>query len=67
MTGTHPNPEGDAMHTRHTSYVLIAAVVSALTLAPWRGAAWPQETGLPPIPVEGPLSPERALRRDPDH
>jgi hypothetical protein len=46
------------MNTRHTSYVMTAAVVSALLLAPWHGAAWPRETGLQPIPVQGPLSPE---------
>jgi hypothetical protein len=28
-----PNTEGDAMNTRRTSYVLMAAVVSTLTLA----------------------------------
>jgi len=46
------------MNTRRTSYVLIAAVVSALVLAPWRGAAWPRETELEPIPVQGLLSPD---------
>ena len=46
------------MNTRHTSYALIAAVVSALMLAPWRGAAWPQETDIEPISVQGPLSPD---------
>src|SRR6266850_746487 len=45
-SGAHPNTEGDAMNTRHTSYALIAAVVSALMLAPWHGAAWPQETDI---------------------
>ena len=44
------------MNTRHTSYILIVVVVSAL--APWRGAAWPQETDLEPIPVQGRLSPD---------
>jgi hypothetical protein len=53
----HPNLEGNTMNTRRTSYMLIAAVVSALMLAPWLGAVWPQETDLPPIPVQGPLSP----------
>jgi hypothetical protein len=46
------------MNTRRTSYVLIAAVVSVLVLAPWRGAAWPRETDLEPIPVQGQLSPD---------
>jgi hypothetical protein len=46
------------MNTRHTSYVLIAVVVSALVLAPWRGAALPPETDLEPIPVQGLLSPD---------
>jgi hypothetical protein len=39
-------------------YLLIAAVVSALMLAPCRGAALPLETDLEPIPVEGALSPD---------
>lgn len=46
------------MNTRHTSYVLIAVVVSALVLAPWCGAALPRESGLQQIPVQGPLSPD---------
>jgi hypothetical protein len=46
------------MTTRRTSYVLIAAVVSALMLAPWRGAALPPETDLEAIPVHGRLSPD---------
>ena len=46
------------MQTRPTSYTLIAAMVSTLTLAPWRGAAVPHDMGLPPIPVQGPLAPE---------
>jgi hypothetical protein len=54
----HLNPEGDAMNTRHTSSVVIAAVVSALVLAPWRGAAFPPAPNLDPIPVEGRLSPD---------
>jgi len=57
-SGVHLNPEGDAMNTRHTSSVVIAAVVSALVLAPWRGAALPPETDLAPIPVHGRLSPD---------
>jgi hypothetical protein len=46
------------MNTRYTSSVIIAAVVSALVLAPWRGAALPPATNLEPIPVEGRLSPD---------
>jgi hypothetical protein len=46
------------MNARHTSYVLMAVVVSALVLAPCRGAALPPESDLEPIPVQGPLSPE---------
>jgi hypothetical protein len=46
------------MNTRHTSYVLMAVVVSALVLAPWRGAAFSPETQLVPIPVHGRLSPD---------
>jgi hypothetical protein len=46
------------MNTRHTAYLLIAAVVSALVLAPWRGAAMPPEAALDPIPVQGVLSPD---------
>jgi hypothetical protein len=44
------------MNIRHTSSVLIA-VVCALVLAPWHGAAAPPETHLEPIPVQGRLSP----------
>lgn len=46
------------MKTRHTSYVLIAVVVSALVLAPGRGAAFPPESDPEPIPVQGRLSPD---------
>jgi hypothetical protein len=46
------------MKTRRTSYISVMAVVSALALAPWQGAAWPQEPDLEPIPVEGRLSPD---------
>ena len=46
------------MNTRHTSSVFIAALVSALVLAPWRGAAFPPATALDPIPVQGRLSPD---------
>jgi hypothetical protein len=46
------------MNTRHTSYVLVAVLVSALALAPWRGAALPPGTELEPIPVQGQLSPD---------
>jgi hypothetical protein len=45
------------MKTRRTSYISVMAVVSALALAPWYGAAWPQGPDLEPIPVEGRLSP----------
>jgi hypothetical protein len=46
------------MDIRRTSYLLIAVVVSVLALAPWLGAALPQETELEPIPVQGRLSPD---------
>ena len=46
------------MNARHIASVLIAAVVSALVLAPWRGAAWPPVPDLDPIPVQGRLSPD---------
>ena len=46
------------MNTRYTSSVVIAAVVSALVLAPWRGTALPPESELDPIPVQGRLSPD---------
>jgi hypothetical protein len=46
------------MNTRRTSYVLIAAVVSVLVLAPWCGAALPPEPDPEPIPVQGRLSPD---------
>jgi hypothetical protein len=58
MTGTHPNPEGDAMQTQPTAYTLIAAMMSALTVAPWHGATVPRDMGLPSIPVQGPLAPD---------
>jgi hypothetical protein len=48
------------MTTRCTSYLWIAAMMSALMLAPCRGAALPPEANLEPIPVgvEGALSPD---------
>jgi hypothetical protein len=46
------------MNTRRPSYGVTAAVVSALVLAPWCGAAWPQEADLEPIPVHGRFSPD---------
>jgi hypothetical protein len=46
------------MTTRHISYVLVAVVVSALALAPWRGAVVPPAPDLDPIPVHGRLSPD---------
>lgn len=46
------------MNTRHTPYVLIAAIVSALMLTPGRGVALPSDMNLEPIPVQGRLSPE---------
>ena len=46
------------MNTRRTSYALITVAVSALALAPWSGAAWPQEVDLQPIPVQGALAPD---------
>ena len=46
------------MNTRHIPYVYIAAVLSALVLAPWHGASLPPEPELDPIPVQGWLSPD---------
>ncbi len=46
------------MNTRHTAYIVMAAAVSALVLAPWRGAALPPAPDLDPIPVQGRLSPD---------
>jgi hypothetical protein len=46
------------MNTRHTAYIVVAAAVSALVLAPWRGAALPPAPDLDPIPVQGRLSPD---------
>ena len=46
------------MNTRRTLAVFVAAVVSALVLAPWRVAASPPAPGLDPIPVQGRLSPD---------
>ena len=45
------------MNTRQTAYIVVAAV-SALVLAPWRGAALPPAPDLDPIPVQGQLSPD---------
>src|SRR4029450_13550562 len=56
--GAHLTPEGDAMNARPIPSVCIAAVVSALVLAPWRGAALPPAHDLAPIPVQGRLSPD---------
>ena len=54
-----PEPGGRCHeHSTIPSYILIAAVVSALVLAPWRGAALPPEADLEPIPVQGRLSPD---------
>ena len=46
------------MSARPIPSVFIAAVVSALVLVPWRGAAWPPAPDLDPIPVQGRLSPD---------
>ena len=46
------------MNARPLPSVVIAAVVSALVLAPWRGAALPPAPDLDPIPVQGRLSPD---------
>ena len=46
------------MTARRTFYVLMAAAVSALMLAPVRGAARSQASDPEPIPVEGRLSPD---------
>ena len=46
------------MNTRPMPSVFIAAVVSALVLAPWRGASLPPTPDLDPIPVQGRLSPD---------
>jgi hypothetical protein len=46
------------MNTRHLAYIIVAAAVSALVLAPWRGAALPPAPDLDPIPVQGRLSPD---------
>jgi hypothetical protein len=46
------------MKTRHPSSIWLAVVVSALVLAPWRGAAFPPAPDLESIPVHGQLSPD---------
>ena len=46
------------MPTRPTASTLMVVMMSALKLAPWRGAAVPHDMDLPPIPVQGPLAPE---------
>ena len=51
------------MPTRRTSYVLLAVLVSAVTLAPERGAALPDDEGLDPLPVhEIGASPDETTR-----
>jgi hypothetical protein len=45
------------MTSRHTSYVVIAVVVSLVALAPCRGAALPDDEGLDPLPVAGSVLP----------
>lgn len=49
------------MPTRRTSYVLLAVLVSAVTLAPGRGAALPDDEGLEPLPVRGSILPTGAF------
>jgi hypothetical protein len=49
------------MPTRRTSYVLLAVLVSAITLAPGRGAALPDDEGLDPLPVRGSVLPTGAF------
>ena len=46
------------MNARPLPSVVIVAVVSALVLAPWRGAALPPAPDLDPIPVQGQLAPD---------
>jgi hypothetical protein len=45
------------MTSRRTSSVLIAVVVSLIALAPYRGAALPDNEGLDPLPVAGTVLP----------
>jgi len=45
------------MTRRHTSYVLIAVLVSLVALAPCRGAALLNDEGLDPLPVQGAVLP----------
>ena len=52
------------MNTRRTAYLLIAAVVSVLVLAPWRGAAMPPRPPWTRSPSKGAI-PGRALRGNP--
>ena len=49
------------MPTRRTSYVLLTVLVSAITLAPGRGAALPDDEGLDPLPVRGSVLPMGAF------
>jgi len=49
------------MPTRRTSYVLLTVLVSAVTLAPGRGAALPDDEGLDPLPVRGSVLPMGAF------
>jgi hypothetical protein len=45
------------MQTRRTSYALLVVLVSAVTLAPERGAAPPGDEPLAHLPVQGRVSP----------
>jgi len=49
------------MPTRRTSYVLLTVLVSAVTLAPGRGAALPDDEGLDLLPVRGSVLPMGAF------
>jgi hypothetical protein len=49
------------MEARRRRSVLVAAVVSLVALAPWRGAAQPAMPGVDPVPVRGAISPQGAF------
>jgi hypothetical protein len=49
------------MPTRRTSYVLLAVMVSAVTLGSGRVVALPDDEGLDPLPVRGSVQPTGAF------
>jgi hypothetical protein len=55
--GVHPHTGGNARTTRRILSVLIAVVVSAVALTPWRGGAQPGDERLAHMRIRGCVSP----------